>query len=135
MAIKMIKINGIPTAVVLENVITVRPITSWASEITFVGGTTLTVDTEFCHLMKHLYGVTAEELIEDASEKIEITENMSIENCGFSVRTFNVLKRAGINTVEDIMKKTPEELKRLKGMGRSIEEIESFLSKIRIGER
>ena len=133
MAIKMIKINGIPTAVVLENVITVRPITPWASEITFVGGTTLTVDTEFCHLMKHLYGVKAEDLMKDAedSEKIEIAEETPIEECGFSVRTFNVLKRGGINTVGDLKEKDVNELKNIRMMGRSIEEVQKFLSKIK----
>ena len=133
MTIKMVKIDGTARAIVIENITMVRPITTWASEVTFIGGQTLTIDMEFYTLMKHLYGVTEEELKQSAedSEKIEITEHMCIEDCGFSVRTFNCLKRAGINTVEDIMKKTPEELKHIKGMGRSIEEIESFLSKIK----
>ena len=54
MTIKMIKVNGIPTAVILENITTVRPVTTWASEITFIGGQTMTVDMEFYNLMKHL---------------------------------------------------------------------------------
>jgi hypothetical protein len=133
MTIKIVKINGIPTAVIIENITMVKPITTWASEVTFIGGQTLTIDTEFYTLMKHLYGVTEEELKQSAvdSEKIEIPEHMSIEDCGFSVRTFNTLKRAGINTVEELLAKPTEELKHLKGMGRSIEEVQKFISKIK----
>lgn len=133
MTIKMIKVNGIPTAVILENITTVRPVTTWASEITFIGGQTMTVDMEFYNLMKHLYGVTEEELKADAaaSEKIEITGNMPIEDCGFAVRTINCLKRAGINTVEELKEKDIEDLKNVRNMGRSIKEVEEFLSKIK----
>lgn len=133
MTIKMIKVNGIPTAVILENITTVRPVTTWASEITFVGGQTLTVDIEFYNLMKHLYGVTEEELKADAAdgEKIEITGNMPIYDCGLSVRTINCLKRAGINTVKELKDKDLEDLKKIRNIGRSIEEIQNFLSRIK----
>jgi DNA-directed RNA polymerase alpha subunit len=131
----MIKVNEIPTAVIIENISTVKPITTLASEITFVGGQTMTVDMEFYNLMKHLYGVTEKELKANAeaaeeSEKITVTEHMSIDDCGFSVRTVNCLKRGGINTVEELKGKNIDDLKKIRNMGRSIEEIQMFLSKI-----
>lgn len=132
MTIKMVKIDGTARAIVIENITMVRPITTWASEVTFIGGQTLTIDMEFYTLMKHLYGVTEEELKQSAedSEKIEIPEHMSIEDCGFSVRTYNCLKRAGINTVDELKEKDIDDLKKIRNMGRSIEEIQMFLSKI-----
>lgn len=130
MSIKMIKVNEIPTAVIIENITAVKPITTWASEITFIGGQTMTVDMEFYNLMKHLYGVSEEELKKETEEKIEISENMSIEDCGFSVRTVNCLKRGGINTVEELKETDINDLKKIRNMGRSIEEIQMFLSKI-----
>jgi DNA-directed RNA polymerase subunit alpha len=135
MSIKMIKVNGIPNAVILENITAVKPITTWASEITFVGGQTMTVDMEFYNLMKHLYGISEKELKANAeaaeeSEKITVTEHMSIDDCGFSVRTVNCLKRGGINTVEELKGKNIDDLKKIRNMGRSIEEIQAFLSKI-----
>lgn len=40
-----------------------------------------------------------------------------IEKWNFSARTYNALKKAGINTVGDLVSKTPEELKKIKNLG------------------
>ena len=53
---------------------------------------------------------------------------MSIEDMDLSVRSFNCLKRAGINTVEDLIKRTENDLAKVKNLGRrSLEEVISKL--------
>ena len=52
----------------------------------------------------------------------------AIEELNFSVRTYNVLKRAGIDTVEKLQLHTDEDLMRLRGLGKhSLEEIREKL--------
>ncbi len=49
---------------------------------------------------------------------------MSIEELDLSVRSFNCLKRAGINTVDDITNKSEEEMMKVRNLGRkSLEEV------------
>ena len=49
---------------------------------------------------------------------------MSIDELELSVRSYNCLKRAGINTVGDLRAKTMEDLSKVRNMGRkSIDEI------------
>ena len=49
---------------------------------------------------------------------------MTIEELDMSVRSFNCLKRAGINTVEDLINKTEEEMIRVRNLGKkSLEEV------------
>lgn len=49
---------------------------------------------------------------------------MTIEELDLSVRAFNCLKRAGINTVGDLAGKTPEEMMKVRNLGRkSLEEV------------
>lgn len=53
---------------------------------------------------------------------------MKIEELNFSVRTYHVLKRAGIDTVEQLRLKTDDDLYRLRNAGRrTVEEIRSKL--------
>jgi len=50
--------------------------------------------------------------------------NKTIEELDFSVRSFNCLKRAGINTVGDLISKSPEEMMRVRNLGKkSLEEV------------
>ncbi|WP_026834492.1 DNA-directed RNA polymerase subunit alpha [Eubacterium xylanophilum] len=61
------------------------------------------------------------EPIEEESGKVL---QMSIDELELSVRSFNCLKRAGINTVEEITEKTPEEMVGIRNLGRkSLEEV------------
>ena len=54
---------------------------------------------------------------------------MTIEELDLSVRSFNCLKRAGINTVEDLISKTQEEMIKVRNLGRkSLEEVEHKLA-------
>ena len=49
---------------------------------------------------------------------------MTIEELDLSVRSYNCLKRAGINTVEDLINKTEEEMMKVRNLGRkSLEEV------------
>ena len=49
---------------------------------------------------------------------------MTIEDMDLSVRSYNCLKRAGISTVEDLIKKTESDLAKVKNLGkRSLEEV------------
>ena len=50
--------------------------------------------------------------------------DMTIEDLDLSVRSFNCLKRAGINTVEDLTEKTEEDMMKVRNLGRkSLEEV------------
>jgi DNA-directed RNA polymerase subunit alpha len=49
---------------------------------------------------------------------------MSIEEMDLSVRSYNCLKRAGINTVEDLANKTEDDMMKVRNLGRkSLEEV------------
>lgn len=59
----------------------------------------------------------------DENGKEKILE-MTIEELDLSVRSFNCLKRAGINTVEDLISKTEEEMMKVRNLGKkSLEEV------------
>jgi len=66
-------------------------------------------------------------------EKVETQRDkvleMTIEELDLSVRSFNCLKRANINTVEDLISKTQEEMIKVRNLGRkSLEEVEHKLA-------
>ena len=49
---------------------------------------------------------------------------MTIEELDLSVRSFNCLKRAGINTVEDLIQKSEDDMMKVRNLGRkSLEEV------------
>ena len=54
---------------------------------------------------------------------------MTIEELDLSVRSFNCLKRANINTVQDLIEKTEDEMMKVRNLGRkSLEEVMNKLS-------
>lgn len=56
---------------------------------------------------------------------------MTIEELDLSVRSFNCLKRAGINTVEDLIGKTEEEMMKVRNLGRkSLDEVVAKLASL-----
>ncbi|MCM1544007.1 MAG: DNA-directed RNA polymerase subunit alpha [Ruminococcus sp.] len=58
---------------------------------------------------------------EDSKEKVL---EMTIEELDLSVRSFNCLKRAGINTVEDLTTKTEEDMMKVRNLGKkSLDEV------------
>ena len=49
---------------------------------------------------------------------------MTIEELDLSVRSFNCLKRAGINTVEDLINKSEDDMMKVRNLGKkSLEEV------------
>ena len=57
----------------------------------------------------------------DAKEKVL---EMNIDELELSVRSYNCLKRAGINTVEELTNRTPEDMMKVRNLGRkSLEEV------------
>lgn len=71
-------------------------------------------------------------------EKVEAQRDkvleMTIEELDLSVRSFNCLKRANINTVEDLISKTQDEMIKVRNLGRkSLEEVEHKLAMMGLG--
>lgn len=69
-------------------------------------------------------GKSTEIMVEkDEGGKEKVLE-MTIEELDLSVRSFNCLKRAGINTVEDLINKSEEDMMKVRNLGRkSLEEV------------
>lgn len=65
---------------------------------------------------------------EDSQTKVL---SMSIDDMDLSVRSYNCLKRAGINTVEDLIKKSKEDMIKVRNMGsKSIDEVVKKLAEL-----
>lgn len=63
-------------------------------------------------------------------EKVKVLE-MSIDELELSVRSYNCLKRAGINTVEELTNKTPEDMMKVRNLGRkSLDEVLAKLKEL-----
>ena len=72
-----------------------------------------------------------EESVVVAKEELPVDTmlNMTIEELDLSVRSFNCLKRANINTVADLVNKTEEEMIKVRNLGRkSLEEVKQKLA-------
>ena len=73
-------------------------------------------------------------LVSREEDKVQKLMNMSIEDMDLSVRSYNCLKRAGINTVEDLIKKTEEDMLKVKNLGRkSLDEVIHKLEGLGLG--
>ncbi len=73
--------------------------------------------------------ITAEK-DEDEREKIL---DMTIEELDLSVRSYNCLKRAGINTVGELTQKTEEDMMKVRNLGRkSLEEVQNKLAELKL---
>jgi DNA-directed RNA polymerase subunit alpha len=67
---------------------------------------------------------SAEVMIEKEDDEKEKVLEMSIDELELSVRSFNCLKRAGINTVEELTNKTSDDMMKVRNLGRkSLEEV------------
>ncbi|MBR5968995.1 MAG: DNA-directed RNA polymerase subunit alpha [Lachnospiraceae bacterium] len=79
---------------------------------------------------------TAEVMIEKESNEKEKALEMSIDELELSVRSFNCLKRAGINTVEELTSKTSEDMMKVRNLGRkSLEEVLEKLKELGLSLR
>ncbi|KXG75696.1 DNA-directed RNA polymerase subunit alpha [Fervidicola ferrireducens] len=71
----------------------------------------------------------AEPPVEKEKDEKEKLLEMPIEELDLSVRSYNCLKRAGINTIGELIQKTPEEIMKVRNLGKkSLEEIEEKLA-------
>ena len=74
---------------------------------------------------------TAEVMVEKEDDEKEKVLEMSIDELELSVRSYNCLKRAGINTVEELINKTPEDMMKVRNLGRkSLEEVQAKISEL-----
>ena len=69
-------------------------------------------------------------------EKIEKVMEITIEELDLSVRSYNCLKRAGINTVEELIQKNEDEMMKVRNLGRkSLEEVQQKLASLGLSVR
>ena len=74
---------------------------------------------------------TAEVMIEKEDDEKEKVMEMSIDELELSVRSYNCLKRAGINTVEELTNKTSEDMMKVRNLGRkTLEEVLANLKEL-----
>ena len=72
-----------------------------------------------------------EVMVEKANTEKEKALEMNIDELELSVRSFNCLKRAGINTVEELCNHTPEDMMKVRNLGRkSLEEVLAKLKEL-----
>lgn len=73
----------------------------------------------------------ADVMIEKADDAKEKVLEMNIDELELSVRSFNCLKRAGINTVEELCNKTADDMMKVRNLGRkSLEEVLAKLKEL-----
>lgn len=76
---------------------------------------------------------TAEVMVESKEDGKEKVLEMNIDELELSVRSYNCLKRAGINTVEELTEKTPEDMMKVRNLGRkSLEEVLGKLKELNL---
>ena len=70
-------------------------------------------------------------MVEKSKNGKEKVLEMTIEELDLSVRSFNCLKRAGINTVEDLIGKSEEDMMKVRNLGRkSLDEVVSKMASL-----
>ncbi|MGG3675225.1 DNA-directed RNA polymerase subunit alpha [Heyndrickxia faecalis] len=78
----------------------------------------------------------AEIMVEKEEDQKEKVLEMTIEELDLSVRSYNCLKRAGINTVQELANKTEEDMMKVRNLGRkSLEEVKAKLEDLGLGLR
>ena len=89
---------------------------------------------QFIGLTEHVQNV--EIMVEPEEDKKEKVLEITIEELDLSVRSYNCLKRAGINTVEELIKRNEEEMMKVRNLGRkSLEEVEQKLAALGLSLR
>lgn len=73
-------------------------------------------------------------MVEKEEDKKEKVLEMTIEELDLSVRSYNCLKRAGINTVQELTERTMEDMMKVRNLGKkSLEEVEQKLQALGLG--
>ncbi|MFB6803156.1 DNA-directed RNA polymerase subunit alpha C-terminal domain-containing protein, partial [Peribacillus butanolivorans] len=75
-------------------------------------------------------------MVEKEEDQKEKVLEMTIEELDLSVRSYNCLKRAGINTVQELAHKTEEDMMNVRNLGRkSLEAVKAKLEELGLGLR
>ncbi|ABR50521.1 DNA-directed RNA polymerase, alpha subunit [Alkaliphilus metalliredigens QYMF] len=75
-------------------------------------------------------------MVQKEEDKKEKVLEMTIEELDLSVRSYNCLKRAGINTVEELSLKSEEDMMKVRNLGKkSLEEVDKKLEELGLGLR
>ena len=75
-------------------------------------------------------------MVEKENDKKEKKLEMTIEELDLSVRSYNCLKRAGINTLQELTDKTESDMMRVRNLGRkSLEEVKNKLADLGLSLR
>lgn len=70
-------------------------------------------------------------MVESTTDEKEKVLEMNIDEIELSVRSYNCLKRAGINTVQELINKTPEDMMKVRNLGRkSLDEVLAKLKEL-----
>ncbi|MCF6411827.1 DNA-directed RNA polymerase subunit alpha [Pseudalkalibacillus salsuginis] len=78
----------------------------------------------------------AEIMVEKEEDQKEKVLEMTIEELDLSVRSYNCLKRAGINTVQELTQKSEEDMMKVRNLGKkSLEEVQEKLEELGLGLR
>lgn len=86
----------------------------------------------FINMTDSVNGV--EIMVEKEEDKKEKVLEMTIEELDLSVRSYNCLKRAGINTVEELTEKTEDDMMKVRNLGKkSLEEVKQKLEELGLG--
>lgn len=73
-------------------------------------------------------------MIEKEEDKKEKVLEMTIEELDLSVRSYNCLKRAGINTVQELTERSIEDMMKVRNLGKkSLEEVQRKLAELSLG--
>ncbi|MCR3954749.1 MAG: DNA-directed RNA polymerase subunit alpha [Gudongella sp.] len=101
-----------------------------ADEATSLGAKILTEHLNlFIGLTDHVNEV--EIMVEKEEDKKEKVLEMTVEELDLSVRSYNCLKRAAINTVEELTEKTEEDMMKVRNLGKkSLEEVQKKLAEL-----
>ncbi|MDP4147308.1 MAG: DNA-directed RNA polymerase subunit alpha [Bacillota bacterium] len=73
-------------------------------------------------------------MVEKEEDKKEKVLEMTIEELDLSVRSYNCLKRAGINTVQELTERSMDDMMKVRNLGKkSLEEVEQKLHQLGLG--
>ncbi|NLL81207.1 MAG: DNA-directed RNA polymerase subunit alpha [Tissierellia bacterium] len=106
-----------------------------ADEATSLGAKILTEHLNlFIGLTDHVNDV--EIMVEKEEDKKEKALEMTVEELDLSVRSYNCLKRASINTVDELIQKTEEDMMKVRNLGKkSLEEVQRKLAELGLSLR
>ncbi|HET7559802.1 MAG TPA: DNA-directed RNA polymerase subunit alpha [Limnochordia bacterium] len=94
--------------------------------------------TEHLRLFTHLTDGAddVEIMVEKEEEKQDRVMEMAIEELDLSVRSYNCLKRAGINTVEELTRRTEDDMMKVRNLGKkSLQEVKEKLAALSLSFR